>query len=287
MHGDCLQVKQQRARGPLHRCHVRKTPERLFDYASEPPRSQLRAAERGSMDRCRQVLLFPPLPKSKSSKGGRYPSCAVVGSRVYQSLGCRKAAGQLGAALDPLSWRSSTRRHLQAIGLDGLDQTPLRLSHRGCAVDDHKSRHGVRRRNRRLCARRGAQKRNKYAKLRLFLEIFDLEPGRRCQTAGQSRVLAGSKLDDGKGKAVFACRRRTRPRGDEVGMAGRRPSCGQEPVRSGPQLERRRLTSASIPVTVHSAATGISSICSCRITPDRESKSPTHGACSRAALVCE
>jgi len=89
-------------------------------------------------------------------------------------------------------------------------------------------------------------------------------------------------------KAVFGCCRRTRPRGDVVSVAGRRPSCGQEPVRSGTQQpERGRLTSAPIPVTVHSAATGISSICSCRITPDSGSNSPTHGACSRAALVCE
>ena len=32
-------------------------------------------------------------------------------------------------------------------------------------------------------------------------------------------------------------------------------------------------------------ATGISSICSCRITPESGSNSPTHGACSRAAFV--
>ena len=53
----------------------------------------------------------------------------------------------------------------------------------------------------------------------LLAEIFDLEPGRRCQAAGQSGVLAGSKPDDGEGKAVFACRRRTCARSDEVGVA--------------------------------------------------------------------
>ena len=54
-------------------------------------------------------------------------------------------------------------------------------------------------------------------------KYFDLEPGRRCQTAGQSGVRAGSKPDDGKRKAVFACRRRTCAQVDEVGMARRRP----------------------------------------------------------------
>ena len=55
------------------------------------------------------------------------------------------------------------------------------------------------------------------------LEIFDLEAGRRCQTADQSGVLAGSKPDDGKENSVFACRRRTCAQVDEVGMARRRP----------------------------------------------------------------
>ena len=122
----------------------------------------------------------------------------------------------------------------------------------------------------------------------VFSEILDRERGRHCHTPGESGILAGSKPEDRERKAVFGCCRRTRPRGDVVSVARRRPSCGQEPVRSGTQQpERGRLTSAPIPVTVHSAATGISSICSCRITPDSGSNSPTHGACSRAALVCE
>ena len=122
----------------------------------------------------------------------------------------------------------------------------------------------------------------------VFSEILDRERGRHCRTPGESGILTGSKPEDRERKAVFGCCRRTRPRGDVVSVAGRRPSCGQEPVRSGTQQpERGRLTSAPIPVTVHSAATGISSICSCRITPDSGSNSPTHGACSRAALVCE
>jgi hypothetical protein len=36
----------------------------------------------------------------------------------------------------------------------------------------------------------------------LLAEIFDLEPGRRCQAAGQSGVLAGSKPDDGEGGRI-------------------------------------------------------------------------------------
>ena len=78
------------------------------------------------------------------------------------------------------------------------------------------------------------------------LEIFDLEPGRRCQAAGQSGVLAGSKPDDGEGKAVFACRWRTNAPGDEVGMALRRPPLvGETPLGSGRQLGKRRLILAS------------------------------------------
>ena len=78
------------------------------------------------------------------------------------------------------------------------------------------------------------------------LEIFDLGPGRRCQTAGQSGVLAGSKPDDGKENSVFACRRRTSAPGDEVDMALRRPPLvGETPLGSGRQLGQRRLILAS------------------------------------------
>ena len=71
----------------------------------------------------------------------------------------------------------------------------------------------------------------------VFSEILDRERGRHCHTPGESGILAGSKPEDRERKAVFGCCRRTRPRGDVVSVAGRRPSCGQEPVRSGPQLE--------------------------------------------------
>ena len=55
---------------------------------------------------------------------------------------------------------------------------------------------------------------------------------------------------------------------------------GEEPI-------LRATPESRSPLSAHSAATGISSICSCRITPESGSNSPTHGVRSRAASVCE
>jgi DNA-binding transcriptional LysR family regulator len=59
--------------------------------------------------------------------------------------------------------------------------------------------------------RLGAGDDRKRLRIRLLPEVFDIKPRCRCQAACQSGVLAGSKPDDGEGKAIFACCRYARP----------------------------------------------------------------------------